>query len=105
MCIRYWLDLTLGSKVLLEGEGHADGFLVPQYFAVREPEVAVQTITVKDADGGGWAVPTAWRRRVYWAGARGAGDGAAAREQAAPPLSPEKAYVCDIRMHLYDTCM
>ena len=49
------LELTLGSKVLLEGEGHADGFLVPQYFAVREPEVAVQTITVKDADGGGWA--------------------------------------------------
>ena len=48
------MALTLASSVLLEGEGSAKGYLVPQYFTVREPEMAVQTITVKDVEGGGW---------------------------------------------------
>ena len=80
------LELTLGSKVLLEGEGHADGFLVPQYFAVREPEVAVQTITVKDADGGGWAKGGTPAYRVS-IGAAGLG----ARAQREPPYGNTSA--------------
>jgi hypothetical protein len=33
-------------------------FRLPQYFTVREPEMAVQTMTVKDVGGSGWSSST-----------------------------------------------
>jgi len=59
------LALTFAAPVQLEGyQRSADGWRVPQLFTVREPQVNVQTITVKDEKGGGFSRSAAYRLRI-----------------------------------------